>query len=485
MKLVVDNSTTRVVGAHDEHLEWLFQFLSFEDAKAEARRRAGYGGDDRVRLFDRRRLEFPTGLLPLVIQGAKDRGLALRFRDERGPPAQLHSSQLEGQPWNMSGNWSFQLGAVEAAHSGAGRRLDGRGIIKSPTGSGKGNIAAAIAHTIDLRAGRWLFLVHRGNLARDVQSRWSELTGGAPAGFIGDGEWEVGETLTCATIQTLHAALKRRDPRFRELVDSVEGVIVDECHVAPAASFYATIQALHGARYRVGLSGTPLDRGDNRSLMAIAAIGPMSYSVTARELIDVGVLAEPQIEVIPVYQKASAQSRGDWHRTYRELIAESQHRNGAVIACMKHALDRGETPGMVFVRRTAHGRDLAKMARASGLNVEFVDGSKNTHQREKAVSDLSTGRLDFVVASKVFVEGVNVPEMRTVINAAGGKSVIEALQQVGRGTRVTKTKRQFRVYEIGDKGDYTLHDHAQERLRAYRREGYPMTVNRDVWPEKP
>jgi len=495
MKLRIENTSTKVARATDEEADWLYAFLSFEDDKAEARRRAGYHvGDDRVRMFDRRRYTFPTGLLPIVIEGAGKKHIPLHIEDGREPaePARFRPrEEMEAWPWNMKAEWSFQYEALCAAYMGGLPKpepsrvhLDGRGIVKSPTGSGKGNIAAALAYAIE---GRWLFVVHRGHLADDVRTRWNEMAGacGEPeAGFIGDGEWTVGERLTCATLQTLHAAKKRGDPRYHDLAKLVTGLIIDECHTAPAKSFYRTIQGMKRARYRIGLSGTPLDRGDRRSLLAIAAIGPLIYSIKARDLIDAGVLAEPHITVIPVAQRASERARGDWHRTYNELVVESAHRNGALLAAMERALKDGDTPGMVFVRRIPHGQELANLARKRGLNVAYVDGSKDTSQRRKAVEDLGNGRLDFVVATKVFTEGVNVPELRCVINGAGGKSVIEALQQVGRGTRTTSTKTSFRVYEIGDKGERMLHDHARERLRAYRREGYAVGVDREIWPER-
>lgn len=485
MKIEIHNSHTYVSDATKDDLAWLYGFLSFEDVKAEQRRRQGFHvkqEDTRVRLFDRRKSRFPTGLVSIVCEGASKKGISISFEDLRGPNRKLEPfANLEAEPWNMTGKWSFQREAIEAAIRG--EVLDGRGIVKSPTGSGKGNLAAAIPYVIP---GRWLFVVHRGHLAADVRERWDRMAGPwlGPAGFIGDGEWTVGDRLTCATLQTLHRAMKRGDERFDDLVAKITGVEVDECHVAPAASYFDTIQAFEHARYRFGLSGTPLDRGDRRSLMAIGSIGPLVFEIKARDLIDAGVLAEPRIRVIPCWQRASQRARGDWKRTYDELIVESSHRNGAVLAAMAHALEHETTPGIVFVRRKEHGKTITKIAAKRGLNVAYVDGSKDTAARRKAITDLEAGKLDFIVATKVFVEGVNVPELRTVINAAGGKSVIEALQQVGRGTRTTDEKSTFEVYEIGDKGEPVLNNHARSRFRAYKREGYPTEVAREIWPER-
>ena len=492
MKITIENSYTRVVKATGEETDWLFSFLAFDDVQAEQKERMGFGKrygkrkrDTKIRLYDRKAMRFPTGLLPILLAGAERRGFAVQTVDGRGSPHATFT-ELADAPFGMSGKWSFQLKALEAwAAGGDGnlveKPLPFRGIVKSTTGSGKGRIAVASARAVE---GHTLFMVHRGHLAIDVRDRWDSLCtslGEPHAGFIGDGEWREGERLTCATLQTLHR--NRNIERYAKLVESVTSVVVDECHTAPAESFYATIQDFDNARTRLGLSGTPYDRGDKRSLIAVAALGPMVYKIGARQLIDLGVLSEPKIVVVPCWQEVDPRFRGDWNPTYRELVVESLHRNGLILACMQKALADGDTSGMVFVRRVGHARELVKHAEKLGLNCAYVDGSKDSKQRQDALRRLEAGRLDFIVATKVFAEGVNIPELRCVINGAGGKSVIEVLQQVGRGTRTTETKSSFVVYEVGDKGDPIMHKHARARVAACQREGYRCEVDTTIWPE--
>lgn len=488
MKITTGNSTTRVTRATEAEADWLFEFLAFDDVANEKKRRMGFYAkrDDKIRLYNYKARTFPTGLLPILLAGAGRAGLPVEVTDPRCSPGAIAWNMLAADPFAMRGKYSFQLDALQAWGDGGvpelvEEPLPFRGIIKSPTGSGKGRIAVAAAAALP---GHTLFMVHRGHLARDVQKRWNDLVGsiGEPyAGFVGDGEWQVGERLTCATLQTLHRA--RGTQRYADLVEGVDAVVVDECHTAPAASFYATIQDFDGAVCRLGLSGTPYDRGDRRSLVAVAALGPMVYKIKARELIDLGVLSEPRVVIVPCEQHARPEIIGEWNPTYKELIVESLHRNGLLIACMQKGLEDGQTPGMVFVRRVGHARELVRVAARLGLNVEYVDGSKDTYQRQQAIEKLEAGRLDYIVATKVFTEGVNIPELRVIINGAGGQSVIEVLQQVGRGTRTTESKTTFTVYDVGDKGDPILHKHARARVAACKREGYHCEVDRSIWPE--
>ena len=80
--------------------------------------------------------------------------------------------------------------------------------------------------------------------------------------------------------------------------------------------------------------------------------------------------------------------------------------------------------------------------------------------------------------SRIFNKGIDIPEARSGINAAGGASRIDALQKVGRGMRVVPGKTTFRYWDILDTGNYNLEDHARKRIEAYRSRNYNVRVVR-------
>jgi superfamily II DNA or RNA helicase len=285
----------------------------------------------------------------------------------------------------------------------------------------------------------------------------------------------VGSRFTVASLQTLWA--RRKSSAFRELAERTTALTVDECHTVPADTASWLIQQMRNARIRVGLSGTPLARGDNRSLVAVGVLGPIAYRIKADTLIQAGVLAKPTVRLVPLVQQSKGAS---WADVYRELVTDSERRNRAVLEMAR----RAEKPAMVFTTGVAHGRDLAKKLRQAGMNAEFVSGSASLDRRQRAVRDLASGRLDVVCATSVFNEGVDVPCLRSVVNAAGGKSGIATIQRAGRALRVEPGKSTATIWDVGDKGDRWLAQHARERVRAYQREGYPVVVDRTVAPEE-
>jgi len=468
MKIFINNSRSKVEFEHEKEKEWIFDRLSLVDVQAEKAAQNGYYVEDtRIRLFNKITQRFPTGLLFDLKQWAQSDGVRVEEIDAR----KIESETLDCASLDMlgmTGKYAFQAEALKAWSEGP---MPWRGVIKSPTGSGKGRIAVGAAKAT---RGHTLFLVHRGHLADDVASRWSELCPEEPkAGKIGAGVWDPGDRLTCATVQTLHR--NRESEKFADLVRSVDGIILDECHTAPADSVREVLQACEGARRRLGLSGTPYDRADKRSLISTAILGPLCFSISAGELIDAQVIEPPQVYIVPCTQ-VDPKIIGNWSATYRKHIVRSKKRNAIVLACVKRAYSEGKTPGIIFTRQIAHAKELLKMTHKEGFNVEIVDGAKSSATRKNAIESIKRGDLDFIISTKVFAEGVDIPEIQSVVNAAAGKAVIDVLQQIGRGTRRSQGKSGVDVYEIGDKGDPVLHKHAKARVRAAQREGYACKV---------
>lgn len=426
------------------------------------------------------RICFPPGLLPVVRKAAQTARQQIEVQDQRVlPPDQpqdiWEAARALGE---RIGNRDYQTESLVALAQGTSESMEiafplpGRGICKAPTGSGKGRVAASVPL---LFPGRWAFLVHRSHLAKDIAERYEQLSG-EPAGWIAEGQWQPGNGLTCCTIQTLFQA--KDTPRFREWAKGIIGVEIDECHTAAADTNSAVSQAFPNAYYKFGFSGTPLDRTDKRSILAVSAIGPVVYEIKAVDLIEQGFIAKPTVRIVPCWQPKYEGS--DWQGLYESRIKKSPHRNAAILAAMVAS----EAPGIVFVRHLDHGKELVRLAHSKGLDADFVHGSWSLSRRQSVIRQLQTGRLQWIVASSVFSEGVDIPCLRTVINGGGGKSIIQTLQQVGRGTRITEDKNTFVVYDIGDKGNRSLHDHSRERIRAMQREGYEVIVDNNLWPEK-
>lgn len=453
MWIEVGNTECKVRADEDE-IAWLDAYLSFEDERARFKR----SGDGKLRMFNAYKRSFPTGLLSMCRKAAAADGIVMDVFDTRKAPAEVEPD------YDYSWLRDYQQDAVAVAIAKV------RGLLWLPTGAGKTECAAALMSAVPCR---WVFMVHKRDLLEQTRARFVKRTGEV-AGAIGDGEMSP-QRVTIVTFQTVAAALRSpktaRSKQVLAVIQQAQGLIADECHVVAADSFWKVMALAVNAYWRIGLSGTPLARGDKRSAYVMAQLGPVIYRLKPDVLIERGVLARPRIRFIPVSHKSVVAAT--WQGVYSECVTDSGLRN-FVVAVTAAELPK---PCLVFVKEIAHGRKVEAAIRRCGMRTEFVWGNAPTTTRLAAIKRLVRGETDVLVTSAIFNEGVDIPSLRSLVAAAGGASVIAAIQRVGRGMRVSEGKDSFEVRDIADRGNKWLVKHTKAREAAYIREGYDVSVD--------
>lgn len=455
MRLLCGNVDARVETDAAGHA-WLRDYLSVEDPGARYSDAFQSGRwDGRLRLYREEQASFPTGLVRAVVGAAGKPGGPGRVEvvDERGPaPGAWEENDLR---WLRD----YQLEAARAAVKRT------RGIVSMPTASGKTEVFCALG--VGLRDLRWLVLVDTRDLMNQAADRF-RVRAGELAGVLGDGQSRAGR-FTVATLQSVHAGLARGDAAVRALVEGAQGVVVDECHVLPAESFFQVVQAARSAYYRFGTSATALMRMDAKDFLTVGALGPVVHRVDPQTLIASGVIARGRIVFVEHRVPKATGSFGD---VYEAEVALSVPRN-ALVCELALAVPR---PTMVFVRLTRHGRELTRLLGLRGLRVEFVEGATETAARGHAATRLQRGNLDALVVSKVFNKGVDLPGIGGGVNAAAGASDIDAIQRLGRFSRISEGKTSFVYADVLDVGNRWLAKHARDRAAAYRGQGYEVEI---------
>ena len=299
-----------------------------------------------------------------------------------------------------------------------------------------------------------------------LAERFERRTGDA-AGRCGDGVWEP-RRFTVATFQTLATDLT--SDRARALILGARGLVVDEVQVLPAPGNWAVAMAAANAYYRLGISATPLGRMDGRDALAIGALGPVVQKVTIEPLVEAGLVARARIRFV---RYEHAQVSGEYNDVYEAAVVLDEGRNELVC----RVAGRAPRPTNVFVRIEKHRRTLQKMIEARGLRSEFVFGATATGGRKAALTRLVRGDCDVLVCGKIFNKGVDVPELRGLVNAAAGKSVHDAVQRLGRGGRATEDKKTFDYFDVDDRKNRWLRAHALGRRRAYEALGHAVETD--------
>jgi superfamily II DNA or RNA helicase len=129
---------------------------------------------------------------------------------------------------------------------------------------------------------------------------------------------------------------------------------------------------------------------------------------------------------------------------------------------------------LICVNKPAHGILLSNLLNDNDIRSKFVYGAHSVEERTQALKDISAGKLDVLIASTIFNEGVDTPDFRIVINAAGGKDHKALLQKVGRGLRKKEGDNTVIIHDFVDSQNvYTL-EHSIARVEEYENQKFDI-----------
>jgi superfamily II DNA or RNA helicase len=194
----------------------------------------------------------------------------------------------------------------------------------------------------------------------------------------------------------------------------------------------------------VGLSATAMM--GKEPLKVESAIGPIVFNVSLRELIDQRFLVDAEVFVHSVSEVDSEFM--DYHDVYNEAIINNIERNGEIIKIA----DESENV-LVLVDRIEHGEQLLNDLQFLGQDVVFL------HGKSKDKFDIDH---DIIIATSIFDLGVDIPRLKTLILAGGGKSTIKTVQRMGRVLRLFDGKGKAVIHDFADSSKW-VSKHFEER----------------------
>lgn len=421
----------------------LVDMYSFEVEKSEYASR-GFNAkshyksnwDGKRRLFEKQWQRFPVGLLPGLLKLFSDAGTKYNLIDKR---EHLPTTDVVMQ-CNVKERRDYQYSAVVQCI------LNGYGIVKAATGSGKTVIAAMVAYAIHKDS---VFIVHTRDLLYQSFRAFCEILGPDHIGIIGDGKFEP-RRITIATVQTLAKAIDEYESyaydedyesggaveemnaeledKISEWAGTIGLVQFDEVQRVASRTAYCVRYMFGNADYAFGYSASPW-RDDGADLMIEAAFGSRIVDITASELIRQGYLVRPHILIKPV--RDNIWSGNDYNKIYKSAIVENMVRNMQVAGDAIEMYKNGESV-LVLVTQLQHGQILEDMIRPTCPDVRFISGKSRMKVRTQTIQDMRDGKLRLIIASTIADVGLDIPRITTIVEAGAGKSSVTALQRLGR-----------------------------------------------------
>jgi superfamily II DNA or RNA helicase len=473
-KIVVKNNKTCSIDL-PENPELLFVLrttLSYKAIGVEYTQAFKNGWDGITYLMDKKG-NFPLGLLDKVKAILDEQSVKYEVEDKRKPIVLNAELDISAKLKEMGKEpRDYQSAVVEAALKNR------KGIIRATTGAGKTLCAALITAKFNKPT---IIYVIGLDLLGQFHKTLTEIFN-EPIGYIGNGVCEI-QRINVATIWTVGKSLDIKAKMFEEdepedeedvnvlnklkiqqLLKATELHIFDECHSVSCDTVKEIYKNIDPPLL-YGMSGTPY-RDDGTDLLINGMLGEQIINVSASELIERRILAQPIIKFInvpatPIYGRTYAD-------VYAEYIVDNEARNFMIMKETKNLMEKGYQV-LVLFKQIKHGKLLHKLFKENGIECEILHGAHKLEQRDEIKEQLMSKKLNVVLASVVFDIGIDIPTLSALVLAGSGKSSVKALQRIGRVIRGYPGKNYAAIVDFVDNARF-LKNHSQARYKIYSSE---------------
>jgi superfamily II DNA or RNA helicase/HKD family nuclease len=316
-----------------------------------------------------------------------------------------------------------------------------RNLIVAATGTGKTIIAAldyrrlsrdTLGHDLTL-----LFVAHRKEILLQARRMYQEvLTDPTFGELLVDGQEPANWRHVFASIQSLsQARLSGITP------DHFDVVVVDEFHHAEAASYRRLLDHVRPIEL-LGLTATP-ERADGVDVRDLFG-GRVAAELRLWEALEQNLLCP--FHYFGIHDGTDLGTI-QWRRGGYDLAALSDVYTGNDARTRIVLKELGDKVADVAAMRALgfcvsveHARYMAQRFVEAGIPARAVSAETSAADRRDALNALRNRDINILFAVDLFNEGLDIPEVDTVLFLRPTESATVFLQQLGRGLRLTRGK---------------------------------------------
>lgn len=319
-----------------------------------------------------------------------------------------------------------------------------RNLVVAATGTGKTVIAALDYRRLREAAAQrgepapsLLFIAHRREILQQSLRTYREVLADATFGEeyhsrARPERWRH----VFASVQALTAYDVTTMPR-----DAFEIVVVDEFHHAAAPTYRRLLNHLQPQEL-LGLTATP-ERTDGFDLLSYFG-GRTAVELRLWDALSADLLCPFHYFGIAdgTHLDELQWKRGRYdERQLEEMYTGNANRAAIVLREVQDKLaDVHTMKALGFCVSVAHAEYMAEVFRTAGIPARAVSGQTPTAERDQALRDLKDRRVNALFAADLFNEGLDLPEVNTVLFLRPTESPTVFLQQLGRGLRQANGK---------------------------------------------
>ncbi|QRZ61645.1 DUF3427 domain-containing protein [Rothia sp. ZJ932] len=386
---------------------------------------------------------------------------------QRRPNMAINFSHVDVQPYPHQ---SLMLDELHAER-GKGHH---KNLAVAATGTGKTIFSALDYRRLCEAAGgrrlRLLFIAHQSEILNQAQSAFATVMRDESFGeSLFDGRKPIHNEHIFATIQTLaQGAMEEYSPDYFDLI------IIDEFHHSAAPS-YRKILDYFRPEELLGLTATP-ERTDGTNVAAEFFEGRIATQLRLWDALEEGLLVpfhyygiDDGTDLSEIKFHSGKYNESDLTKYYM-----SHTRRTRII--LQQLEDKIAYPQLMraigFCVNVDHAKYMAEQFNTAGLSATYLEGNSTLDERTEAIRRLKNpdDKLCIIFTVNLFNEGVDIPEVDTLLMLRPTQSITLFQQQLGRGLRRTADKAVLIVLDfVGNQASGFRFD---MKMRSFTRDGH-------------
>lgn len=328
-----------------------------------------------------------------------------------------------------------------------------KNLIVAATGTGK-TVISAFDYQEFVRThprARILFTAHREEILRQSLNTYRSVLQDANFGAL----WVGGSRPQDSTeYEHLFVSISMFNSRFEEFFAKLEPnyydyIVIDEAHHSQADS-YRKLFGHFTPQILIGLTATP-ERMDGRDLRPDFG-GRISAEIRLPQALQAGLLTPFQYLCVSDDTDLSDDSLWSGQKYNIERLADKlcakSRANLIIDALHKYLADEYTCRALCFCVNKRHADFMAEQLKLYGFNAESITSDTPPEKRKQLANALREGTLHYLCVVDIFNEGVDIPEVDTVLFLRPTESLTIFLQQLGRGLRLSVGKTELTVLDF-------------------------------------
>ncbi len=314
-----------------------------------------------------------------------------------------------------------------------------RNLVVAATGTGKTLISAFdFARFVKTKPNaNFLFVAHREEILKQARSAYRGVLRNSTFGEL----WVGGHTpdhyrQLFVSIQSLNNQLGQ----LNLTSDFYDYIVIDEVHHIAATSYRAVLEHFTPS-ILLGLTATP-ERHDGGDILVdfggvIAAEIRLPEAINRRHLCPFqyfGIDDDTDLRTIPW-------SRGRYDiAQLTNLYTHNQTRFDKILQSIQEIItDISKMKALAFCASKEHAQYMTQQLLLKGIKADVLT-SDNSHERQQKQQAIRSGSINVLCVVDIFNEGIDIPEVDTLLFLRPTESLTIFLQQLGRGLRLVEGK---------------------------------------------